>query len=224
MAGRGRLFLRQALSSISLQDHEHIEVVVVDDSLDDQIESECREWAESLNVQYFRTHGHRGSASRKFNQAIDKCTGTIVKILCQDDVLIGPSSLSTTVKGFEAGSIWLVTAYAHVDELNAKIGTHNPRPHAHIERVNTIGSHSGLAFRRDLQHHRFDEKLFWRMDCELYRRLFDNYGLPSIIREETVGVRQWQGQSTNQLIGVTDRLREWLYVVKRYPRKIKHLG
>jgi len=220
MAGSGRAFLRGALKSIEVQDVNDIEVVIVDDSSDRQIEIECKEWARKLEIKYIRVTEARKSASQKFNLAIDNCTRPIVKILCQDDLLSCPTSLKQTIEGLSTGHTWLVTAYAHIDKDDVKVSSHMPKFHPHIERVNTIGSHSGLAFRRDVQQQRFDERLFWRMDCELYRRLYENYGQPFVLREETVHVRQWPGQSTNRLIGINDRFREWLYVVRRYPQRL----
>lgn len=222
MSGRGRYFLRQALESIYTQDYLDVEVVISDDSKDDEIASECHDWDAKLRICYFRNTGPRMSASRKLNLAIDKCEGSVVKILCQDDVLADLSSLKQTVEGLTHGNVWLVSAYAHVDENNVRLGTHIPRPNSRIERENTIGSHSGLAFLKNQQHQRFDEKLFWRMDCELYRRLFENYGDPFYLLSETVKVRQWQGQATNLSINNWRRFREFITVFIKYPLALQN--
>ena len=222
MSGRGRYFLRQALESIHIQDYSNVEVVISDDSKDNEIESECHDWDAKLRIHYLRNTGPRISASRNSNLAIDKCEGSVVKILCQDDLLGDPSSLKQTVEGLTHGNVWLVSAYAHVDENNVRLGTHIPRPNSRIERENTIGSHSGLAFLKNQQHHRFDEKLFWRMDCELYRRLFENYGKPFYLLSETVNVRLWQGQATNLSIDNWRRFREFITVSIKYPLALQN--
>jgi glycosyltransferase involved in cell wall biosynthesis len=222
MSGRGRYFLRQALESILVQDYPDVEVVISDDSKDDEIASECRDWDAKLRIRYFQNTGPRISASRKLNLAIDKCEGSVVKILCQDDLLADPSSLKKTVEGLTHGNVWLVSAYAHVDENNVRLGSHTPKPNLRIERKNTIGSHSGLAFLKNQQHQRFDEKLFWRMDCELYRRLFENYGKPFYLLSETVKVRQWQGQATNSSINNWRRFRELVTVSIKYPLALQN--
>lgn len=223
MSGRGRYFLRQALESIHTQDYSDIEVVVSDDSIDNEIESECHDWDAKLRIRYFRHTGPRISASAKFNRAIDVCDGTIVKILCQDDLLSSPKSLQQTVDGLTHGNVWLVSAYSHIDEKNMRLGGHTPTLNSRIERKNTIGSHSGLAFLKNQQSQRFDEKLFWRMDCELFRRLLDNYGAPHILLEESVCVRQWSGQSTNTIVQKRDRFREYMMLRRKYPRKVHQL-
>ncbi len=229
MSGKGRYFLRQAFDSIYTQEYSNVQVVVSDDSIDNEIESECHDWDANLRIQYLRHTGSRISASAKFNRAIDACDGAIVKILCQDDLLSGPVSLQQTVDGLTHGNVWLVSAYSHIDEKNMRLGCHTPTLNSRIERKNTIGSHSGLAFLRNQQSQRFDETLLWRMDCELYRRLFDNYGEPYYLSSETVSVRQWQGQATNRVIKQVDKFREWTYVRRKYPKKIdkptsKNLG
>jgi len=223
MCGMGRFFLRQALESIFIQDYSNVEVVVSDDSKDNEIERECYTWDGKLNIQYLGNPGSRMTASAKFNRAVDSCDGTIIKVLCQDDLLSGPASLSQTVDGLMQGKIWLVSAYSHIDENNVRLGVHIPTWNSRIERKNTIGSHSGLAFLKGQQFQRFDESLFWRMDCELYRRIYENHGEPYLLLEETVCVRQWSGQSTNSIVLRRDRFREYWTVRKKYPRKVSHL-
>jgi glycosyltransferase involved in cell wall biosynthesis len=221
MSGHGRSYLRRALESIEIQEISNVEVVISDDSKNDEIEEECRHWARRLKIQYLRHRGRNLPASTKLNQAIDRCQSPIVKVLCQDDTLFHKSSVKETIEGLSQGQIWLVSAYLHIDKDGKKIGSHIPKLHPRIERVNSIGSHSSLAFLRDRQVERFDERLFWRMDCELYRRILDKYGAPMILDRETVCVRQWEGQSTNSIVKRADRIREWLYVARKYPRKSK---
>jgi glycosyltransferase involved in cell wall biosynthesis len=218
MSGSGRRYLRDALRSIHAQDQTEVEVVVADDSRDDAIWEECHAWESELEIKYVRNTGPRISASANFNRAISRSSGSIIKVLCQDDVLMGRDSLRRIVEAFSVGAVWTVSAYAHIDEVGREIGSHIPELHPHIERVNTIGSHSGLAFLRDKQIERFDENLFWRMDCELYRRMFERYGPPNILFDKTVGVRQWRGQSTHSIIKRGRRIREWCYVARKYPR------
>lgn len=223
MSGMGRYFLRQAFESIYLQNYPDVQVVVSDDSKNDEIAIECRDWGNRLRITYLHNDGPRISASANFNRAIDLCDGTIVKLLCQDDLLSSSTSLKQTVDGLAYGNLWLVSAYSHIDENNTRLGGHTPTLNSRIERKNTIGSHSGLAFLKNQQSQRFDEKLFWRMDCELYRRLFDNYGAPYIMLEESVCVRQWSGQSTNTIVQKRDRFREYMMLARKYPRKVHQL-
>jgi glycosyltransferase involved in cell wall biosynthesis len=220
MSGLGRTFLRQCLESIYLQNFSELEVVVSDDSRDDQLELECQSWSGKIRINYSRNYGPRISPSSNFNRAVSRCTGSIVKILCQDDLLSAPDSLALTASALNEGHSWLVSAYAHIGENGERIGAHIPILHPRIERVNTIGSHSGLAFWKVADYERFDERIFWRMDCELYRRLFEKFGNPYILLEESVSVRQWRGQSTNRVIRVGDRICEWLYVARKYPRRL----
>lgn len=223
MSGKGRYLLRQTLDSIYMQRYPSVQVVVSDDSRNDEIAIECRDWGKRMRITYLHNDGGRISASAKFNFAIESCEGAIIKILCQDDLLSSPVSLQQTVDGLSHGNVWLVSAYSHIDENNVRLGSHTPTLNPRIERKNTIGSHSGLAFLRDQQSQRFDETLFWRMDCELYRRLFDFYGSPYILLEESVCVRQWSGQSTNTVVQRRNRFREYRTMVRKYPRRISRL-
>lgn len=221
MSGMGRLYLRSGLESIVTQSVQNLEVVVTDDSETDEIAEECQSWSSRLKLRYFRHRARALTPSYKLNFSVDQCSGKIIKILCQDDVLIGRESLRRTIEAFSSGVMWVVSAYTHIDEVGREIGSHVPKLHPRIERVNTIGSHSGLAFLRDKQIERFDERLFWRMDCELYRRLFERYGPPEILLDPTVGVRQWRGQSTHSMIKRGRRVREWCYIARKYPRGLQ---
>lgn len=223
MSGMGRHYLRQALNSIYEQHYPDVQVVIADDSKCDEIAIECRDWGNRLRITYLHNEGPRISASSNFNFAIEKCEGTIVKLLCQDDLLSSPLSLQQTVDGLTHGNVWLVSAYSHIDEKNMRLGSHTPTLNSRIERKNTIGSHSGLAFLKAQQSQRFDEKLFWRMDCELYRRLLNHYGAPYILLEESVCVRQWSGQSTYTIVESRDRFREYIRLAIKYPRKFRQL-
>jgi glycosyltransferase involved in cell wall biosynthesis len=220
MSGRGRHFLNQALESIYDQDFSELEVVISDDSENDEIEKECVEWSTKLKLKYFHNSGPRISASKKFNIGIDLCEGSIIKILCQDDLLSSSTAISQTVAGLSNGHKWLVSSYFHIDENNEKLSSHVPKLNRRIERVNTIGSHSGLAFVNGQEIQHFDEELLWRMDCELYRRFFDIYGEPFFLLTETVCVRQWSGQATNSIVQKRDRIREFVKVARKYPRKL----
>ena len=220
MSGRGRFFLRQALESIALQEYSDIEVVIYDDSGDDEIKNECAIWGEKMRVRYFQSNGTRLSPSQKFNQAIQLCEGSIVKLLCQDDLLRSDSAISRTVEGLSHGNVWLVSSYCHIDENNNVVGHHTPTINPRIAHVNSIGSQSGLAFLRERQRLLFDESLFWRMDCEMYRRLYEEFGPPFFLLSETVSVRQWTGQSTHTIVQRRDRLFEYIRVTNKHRKKL----
>lgn len=220
MHGRGAELLDHALRSIVIQDHEDIEVVVSDHSKDDAVKNLCDSYADRLVIRYQRFEEKRGSSSANTNNCLAHCTGELIKILCQDDMLFGASALSLTAKAFKPGKHWLVTDYLHTRDHETFNARFSPRMNSRIEVKNSIGTHSGLTV-RNANLPRFDEELLWFMDCEFYRQLYDLYGRPVYLRKPTVAVMLWEGQVTHTSASSPAlREAERQKLVMRYPNAL----
>jgi glycosyltransferase involved in cell wall biosynthesis len=196
MHGRGAELLDNALRSIEIQDHNDIEVVVSDHSMDDSVENLCKSYADRLHILYLRYAEKRGSSSANTNNCLAHCSGELIKILCQDDILFGKSALSLTAKALKPGKHWLVSDYLHTWDHKTFKSRWRPRLNSRIEIQNSIGTHSGLTVRNGMLP-RFDEDLLWFMDCEFYRQLYDRFGKPVYLHKPTVAVMIWDGQVTH---------------------------
>ncbi|WP_194788000.1 glycosyltransferase [Pseudomonas sp. UFMG81] len=82
-------FLRRALQSALGQDYPYLEVVIGDDSSDDQIKTICEELAalSVIPVRYERNSTPLGFA-RNLLACLERCEGELVKFLCDDDLLM----------------------------------------------------------------------------------------------------------------------------------------
>lgn len=78
-------FLRQALASIAQQTHRPLEVVVVEDGSSDG-QSVCAEFAQRIDVRYFRLDPAQGR-SRAGNRAMAEARGEWLGFLDDDDLL-----------------------------------------------------------------------------------------------------------------------------------------
>ena len=83
--GRGVEVLDDMFRTIAAQTFKDIEVVVSDHSKIDVIEDYCKENEHNLNIKYIRNENGRGNPSINTNNAIDNCSGDIIKIFQQDD-------------------------------------------------------------------------------------------------------------------------------------------
>lgn len=215
MNGRGAFFLDYNLNKIVTQTHPDIEVVISDHSKSDVILERAEEWSSRLNIKYCRYTEHYGSSSANTNNAIRHSSGDIIKILCQDDYLYSDHAIETIVKNFSPETQWLVSSYLHTSDHRKLFKVKHPYYNRRIYLKNTIGTHSALTIRNHLDVF-FDNELIWFMDCEFYKKLFDRYGLPKVVREITMVQFIWPGQVTNTLADKERRQKEFDYLKKVY--------
>lgn len=137
---------------------------------------------------------NEGSMPVNTNAAIKRAKGDIIKILYQDDYLAHKDSLKETAHNFKGG--WLVTGCVHDD--GKSIGNpHLPTWNDEMKQgKNTIGSPSVLVF-ENKNPFLFDERMSWLLDCELYGRLYERYGLPTFLNTVNVVIGIHPGQMTH---------------------------
>jgi hypothetical protein len=80
---------------------------------------------------------------------------------------------------------------------------------------NTISSPSVLMFKNE-DIIEFDENLFWLMDVDYYKRMYDKFGLPDICNYITVVNREHENQVSNTLATEERRKIELEYIVQKY--------
>ncbi len=166
-------FLERNLKSIYIQNFDDYEIVISDDSRDDNLQN----WVKTLDlpIRYLKNNGPVGMANNT-NNAINNCQGELVKIMYMDDYFYDSRSLENIVKHFTDRTVWLATGCTHtMDGVN----TFNDHKPYYSESENTIGSPSVITFRRTITD-RFDPNFHWVLDLDLYRRLYRKYGKPKI--------------------------------------------
>lgn len=184
--------LRQSFEILKQQTFKDFEVVVSDDSLNDDVRDFCASY-EGLSIRYIRNLNQRGMGGNT-NTAIQYSSGELIKILYQDDYLTGPDSLQKIVDAFKPEDTWLATGCSHTNLRN-----HIPLYNEQIYRgINTIGSPSVITLRnKDLPL--FDTKLSYVLDCDFYKQLFDKFGPPKLLNDINVMIRLGSHQTTNKL-------------------------
>jgi len=127
-----------------------------------------------------------GLMAENTNAGILKARGELVKILYLDDYFAHPNALQDIVDNFEGE--WMITG----------VNT-NPTPYWTTDILvgnNHLGSPSALTMRNETAL-LFDPRLSWLLDCELYWRLFKQYGQPKILKGVNVNIGIHEGQMTN---------------------------
>lgn len=133
-----------------------------------------------------------GKMAENTNSAIQKATGDIIKILFMDDYFYDENALQHIA---DASGSWMVSGCVHDNGIIHN--PHYPKYNANIwTGKNTIGSPSVLAFRND-DPLLFDERLSWLLDCDLYERLYQRYGDPTVINYLDIGIGIGEHQTSN---------------------------
>ncbi len=199
MRGVGPSLLKQCFEGIQKQSYTNIEVVISDHSRDESIYQICQEFS-NLNIVYVKNELKRGNFAHNLNVAIRKCTGQIIKLLMQDDYLSEDNSIQSMVTAFEQNpdKMWLAAG--------CKFGYDGGQIHSMIPQysdqiirsVNTIGSPSTVAI-RNIDPLQFDETMSWVVDLDYYKKLYNSFGLPIIVNEYLVFVRQHGNQISTTL-------------------------
>lgn len=149
------------------------------------------------------------------NRAIESAKGDLIKVLYMDDYLAHQHSLREIVDAFTPDTKWLVTSCLHDNGKGDPYNYHEPKYTDDIYTgSNGIGSPSVLTMRKEGAL-LFDDTLSWLLDCDLYKRLHDLHGPPTILNTPNVIIGLHKGQASN-LMSDTDKRKEGVYMLEKY--------
>lgn len=217
MKGLGASYLKSTFENLSIQSFTDFEVVISDHSVDDAIKDLCVAFEKSFNINYIKNNSDRGSSSANINHAIKSARGLWIKVLFQDDYLLGTNALEIIRDHINSGDAgWLVSACQHTHDGELLFDSHFPSYHSDIHLgENTIGAPSNIAFKNKRSLF-FDRNLIWLMDCEFYKRLELTFGPPMVLNELCIVNRVGAHQVTNTLIHDDLVRNELRYVKNKY--------
>lgn len=209
-SGMGTKYMAELLDSISRQRGVELEVVVSDNSKDNNIELLCSNYR-NMNLRYFRNNETYGT-SNNTNNAISHAAYGHIKVMYSDDLLLEPNALYEFWKALQENH-WAVCWSKSMNKAG-KI-SHLRKPHWNdniIKGKNTIGMPSVVAFRKN--EFAFDPNLTTLLDCEYYYLLKNKYGEPEYITKPLVAQRYWDG-SMSFIVG-DNRGKDYAYLVKKH--------
>jgi hypothetical protein len=211
MNGFGHEFLKKSLEFMCEQTFKEFEIVISDHSKSDIIKDVCSKF-KLLDIKYIKNNKNLGSSSANLNNAILNSKYNIIKFLMQDEYLYEKNTLLDIKKAFDDKKInWVATGCLYgdnVDNLKGKmIPFYNDRI---IEGNNTIGSPSVISIRKTNDLELFNPDLIWLMDCDYYKRLFDKWGEPTIIKDYKIFINQHPNQVTNIISNEIKQKEYWL--------------
>lgn len=191
--GLGEKFLVEYFSHLMYQTFKDFEVVVSDQSDDDNLKQICDTFSYVLDIKYVKNTSGIKNAANNVNYAVRHATGKVVKLLYVDDFFIDPKALEKIKTAFdnEPEKKWLIAGFTHSDQERTKFfNTRMPRyDQTFVNGDNSTGNPSNYSVRRECAIE-MDENLLWIVDGEYFYRSYYHYGLPIMIPEVLVCFRE----------------------------------
>ena len=91
--GKGNEFLDDLFRTIEIQSFKDYEVVVSDHSKNDDLVKVISKFQDKFNLLYVKNENDRGNGPANTNNAIDHCSGDIIKVMFQDDFFYDDEAL-----------------------------------------------------------------------------------------------------------------------------------
>jgi hypothetical protein len=224
MNGMGATYLEKSFGVLAKQTLDGFEVIVSDQSLNDDIKELCEVWQGRLNLRHYWNRDGERQASANTNHALKRARGAVHKVLFQDDFILSETALQEIFEAFDGlEAMWLLTGSGNTRDGQTIERPMVPHltPKLHFGK-NTVSSPSVLAIRASCEH-QFDENLIWLMDVEFYARLWKNYGNP-IILPETLVANRLHADQVSKSIDRAIQKRELDYVRKKFTSSTQMSG
>lgn len=162
-----------AVESVLAQDHDDIELVIVDDASDDDTRSVLAAWADDPRFRVLHNRTNRGLPA-SLNRAATASRGAFLARIDDDDRWTEPAKLTDQLAWFRANERGVLVGTAYRDEWGRAIA--NPAADVDIRRQMLSRCpfcHSSVLFRRDAFEAAggYDESLPYAEDWELWMRM-----------------------------------------------------
>jgi glycosyltransferase involved in cell wall biosynthesis len=196
-------YVARCLESILKQDYKSVEVIISDDSPDEDIKQVIEPYAGKLRISYYHNNPALKSP-RNWNAALDKAAGKYVILLHQDDWLHSDKCLSSFLLAFEGEEIDFVFCRNTAMDENGKIFVLQARPQLlsklstrpdHLILAQVIGPPSNTMLKSSIKL-RYDENFIWMVDVDYYNRILKSGFKYKYINEHLVTIGLHGDQTT----------------------------
>ncbi len=174
--------VERILSKLSSEYSEDIEIIVFDDSSDNEVHNVCSAYKDAFYSFIYKNNDPAMGAIDNWNSLLDEAQGEYCLLLHHDEFTLGNNFINKVVGTLSVNATVDVLI---MDLMLVNINTGFLRQHAprwlrnfsakyfpeYLFRRNIIGPVSTLIVRRSI-FPRFNEKLKWLVDVDLYVRLF----------------------------------------------------
>jgi len=218
--GRGVEVLDDMFRTISIQTLKDVEVVISDHSVNDDIQNYCERDEYNLNIKYIRNEEGRGSPAINTNNAIDNCSGEIIKVFQQDDFFYDTEALEKMYKAMTNSShYWLACGAIHTRDdgynfFNPMIPKWDDKLILEREH-NFLGGVSVLSIKQEVKT-RFDPKVRMLLDVDFYYHTMLDYGMPILYQDTFICNRVRDTDTLMAEVSDEEIEEEFKYCRKKY--------
>jgi len=184
----GPVWMRELLDSIKRQTFQDLEIVVSDQSKNDNILDVCHEYSDDFEFKYVKYSG--SVPCENINIALDECEGEIIKPMFSDDLFIVDNALEIIDSEYNKTKCsWFFSGFCGTRDGQSFYDHKVPVWTDYmLEGRNLLSSPSVVSFLNTSKQH-FDENLKLLLDTEFYHRMRWENGMPHIIEEVLVANR-----------------------------------
>ena len=218
--GRGVEVLDDMFRTIANQTLKDVEVVVSDHSRTDEIEDYCKKNEHNLDIKYLRNENGRGNPCINTNNAIDHCSGEVIKIFQQDDFLYDTEALEIMYTEMtNSDKKWFVCGAVHTrDDGHTFFNPMLPRwdPLMMLEdQHNFIGGVSVTSIKQEVKV-RYDPDLRMLLDVDFYYHTMLEYGMPIFYQDTLICNRVRDTDTLMAEVTPEEVQEEFKYCKKKY--------
>jgi glycosyltransferase involved in cell wall biosynthesis len=189
-------FLKRLLDSINIQTYKNFEVIVTDDSPDENVRLFCAQYKSSFGIRYIKNSNSLGTPEN-WNEAMRHAKGGWIKLMHDDDWFASESALSEFVHAItnNTSAEFLFSAYSnyyfdhsnykafHITKWWMKKLLQNP---AVLFSRNVIGAPSVVMHKKSIDLY-YDRNIKWLVDIDFYIRVLSKTR-PFYINKELVHI------------------------------------
>jgi glycosyltransferase involved in cell wall biosynthesis len=197
----GLSHLKNLLNCIQFQSYKNIEIVISDHSSNKLIHDLCFNNFKNLNIIYLKNYVDLGYWGSNMNNAMKNCSGGLIKLMQQDDLLSNSNVLQDIVNEYFLNSFdWAICGGYHTKDYKTFYHRVIPKYTKDIYKGNNkLGGVSSIIIKNTEKKLYFENYLNWMGDCDYYVRCNTLFGKPKIFEEPFIVYKQWSGQFTNLL-------------------------
>ena len=217
---RGVEFLDDMFRTIDSQTLKDVEVVISDHSVNDDIKNYCEKNEYNLDIKYFRNEDGRGNPAINTNNAIDNCSGEIIKLFQQDDFFYDTEALEKMYRAMTNSSKkWFACGAIHTRDDGYSF--FNPMIPRWDEKIilepgyNFIGGVSVTSIKKEVKT-RFDSNTKMLLDVDFYYHTMLEYGMPIFYEDILIGNRVRDNKTLMATISEGEIEEEFQYCYKKY--------
>ncbi len=224
-AYKNLLFLERLLNSIEVQTFRDFEVLITDDSPDDELKNFTSNFQANFSIQYFKNKVSLGTPEN-WNEGIRKATGKWIKIMHDDDWFVNEKSLEIFANAaLQNSSKFIFSAFCNIyldENRNEQVLVNSnsfrflqlKNNAASLLSKNIIGPPSVTMHLNDGNIF-YDNKFKWLVDIDFYARIITSSNVV-YIKEILINVGLSNEQVTQSCFRIANvEIPEYFYFMNK---------